>query len=280
MNAAQGFVISATSRSPEKRAAPRLTEASASLPGAVAIVPFDTSEAAIADATHILVTAPPAADGDPVLHRYARTIAASDRLRWIGYLSSTVVYGDRGGGWVDEDNVPATSQPRGQRRLDAEHAWSAFATQCTVDIFRLGGIYGTGRSAFDDLRAGTARRMSKPGHQFGRIHRDDIGRAVAAAMRQASTPGVRAFNLCDDEPAESAAVVTEAARLMGIPPPPEIAFADAFPTMNPMAKSFWTENRKVSGAKTQQALGLHWLYPSFREGLAAIWREEGGDRSP
>jgi nucleoside-diphosphate-sugar epimerase len=246
----------------------------------VTLVPFGAAEAAISTATHILVTAPPGTDGDPVLNLYAALIAAVPGLRWIGYLSSTVVYGDRGGAWVDEDTPPAPSQPRGQRRLEAERAWSSFAGQCAVDIFRLAGIYGPGRSAFDDLRAGTARRMVKPGHQFGRIHRDDIGRAVAAAMRQTRAPGTRILHLADDSPSESAAVVTEAARLMGVPPPPEIAFAAAFPVMSPMAKSFWGEDRKISSEKTQQGLGLRWLYPSFREGLAAIWRQEGGDRPP
>jgi len=246
----------------------------------VPLVPFDAAESAIAAATHILVTVPPDADGDPVLNRYAGVIASAPRLRWIGYLSSTVVYGDRGGGWVDEDTPPAPSQPRGQRRLDAERAWSRFAARQAVDIFRLAGIYGPGRSALDDLRAGTARRLSKPGHQFGRIHRDDIGRAVAAAMRQEQRTGCRVLNLADDVPAESAAVVTEAARLMRVAPPPEIAFVDALPAMTPMARGFWAEDRKVGSRKTQQALGLRWLHPSFREGLAAIWRQECRERAP
>jgi nucleoside-diphosphate-sugar epimerase len=201
-------------------------------------------------------------------------------LRWIGYLSSTVVYGDRGGAWVAEGTPPAPSQPRGQLRLDCETGWSRFAATRAVDIFRLAGIYGPGRSAFDDLRTGTARRTIKPGHLFGRIHRDDIASALCAAMTQSLGPGKRVLNLADDVPAESAAVVTEAARLLGVPPPPEILFADAFHTMSPMAKSFWSENRKVSSQKTQHVLGLRWLYPSFREGLAAIWREESGDRPP
>jgi nucleoside-diphosphate-sugar epimerase len=248
--------------------------------GEVSLIPFDGAEAAVAAATHILVAAPPGTNGDPVLDRYATAIAAAPSPRWIGYLSSTVVYGDRAGGWVDEDTPPAPSQPRGRRRLDAERRWSRFAERCAVDIFRLAGIYGPRRSAFDDLRAGAARRMIKPGHQFGRIHRDDIARAVAAAMRQDRGPGVRIMNLADDVPSESAAVVEEAARLMGVPPPPEIAFADALPTMSQMARSFWAENRKVASRKTQETLGLRWLYPSFREGLAAIWREESGDRPP
>ena len=259
------FSVTGTSRAAESRGHP------------VTLVPFDTAGSSIAAATHILVTAPPDGDGDPVLNRYTAAIAEAPGLRWIGYLSSTVVYGDRGGAWVDEDTPPAPSQPRGQRRLGAELAWSRFTERCAVDIIRLGGIYGPGRSAFDDLRAGTARRMSKPGHQFGRIHRDDIGRAVAAAMRQARGPGRRVLNLVDDVPVESAEVVVEAARLMSVPPPPEVAFADALPIMSPMGRSFWAENRKVSSQKTQQALGLRWLYPSFREGLAAIWREKSGD---
>jgi nucleoside-diphosphate-sugar epimerase len=243
-----------------------------------AIIPFDDAGDTILTATHILVTAPPGVDGDPVLNRYAQVIATAAGLRWIGYLSSTVVYGDRAGGWVDEDTLAAPSQPRGQRRLDTELAWARFSERCAVDIFRLGGIYGPGRSAFDDLRAGTARRIVKPGHQFGRIHRDDVGRAVAAAIRQAGAPGRRVLNLVDDAPAESTDVIVEAARLMGIPPPLETPFADAERSMSPMARSFWAENRKVSSRKTQERLGLRWLWPSFREGLAAIRREESGDR--
>ena len=238
------------------------------------ILPFDDAASAIATATHVLATAAPDAHGDPVLNRYADALAAAPLLLWAGYLSSTVVYGDRDGGWVDEDTPPAPSQPRGQRRLDAERAWSALADRRAVDVFRLGGIYGPGRSAFDDLRAGTARRLIKPGHRFGRIHRDDIGRAVAAAMRQDRPPGARVLNLVDDEPAESAAVVAEAARLMGVAPPPEVAFADALPSMSPMARSFWSENRRVSGRKTRALLGLDWLFPGFREGLAAVRDQE------
>jgi nucleoside-diphosphate-sugar epimerase len=226
-----------------------------------------------------LVTAPPDDRGDPVLRVYDAAIAAASRLKWIGYLSSTVVYGDRDGGWVDEDTPPAPSQPRGERRLYAEQEWSRFAGRVAVDIIRMAGIYGPGRSAFDDLRAGRARRMIKPGHHFGRIHRDDIARAVHAAMARTSAPGLRVLNLADDVPSESASVVIEAAQMMGVPPPPEIEFAEAVQSMSPMAKSFWAENRKVSSRKTQEQLGLRWLYPSFREGLAAIWREESGKGS-
>jgi nucleoside-diphosphate-sugar epimerase len=278
--AAQGFSVIGTSRSVAAGANPGKARPGKASPENVALVPFDAAAQAIAAASHILVCIPPDQAGDPVLGRYAAEIASAPNLRWIGYLSSTVVYGDRDGGWVDEDTPPAPSQPRGQRRLDAESAWSRFADRRAVDIFRLAGIYGPERSAFDDLRHGTARRTIKPGHLFSRIHRDDIARAVAAAIHQPRQSGSRVLNLADDVPAESAVVVTEAARIMGVPPPPEIAFADVFPVMSPMGKSFWAENRQVRAVKTQQALGLRWLYPSFREGLAAIWREESGDRPP
>ena len=150
----------------------------------------------------------------------------------------------------------------------------AIAPRNAVDLFRLAGIYGPGRSALDDLRAGTARRIVKAGHAFGRIHRDDIARAVLAAMRQPRPPGSRVLNLADNAPEETARVLEEAARLLGIDPPPEIPFAEAWKTMSPMARSFWAENRKVSSRRTQQALGLRWRYPTYREGLRAILSEE------
>ncbi len=229
---------------------------------------------ALRAATHVLSTVPPDASGDPIVAQHGSAIATAPTLCWIGYLSSTAVYGDRGGGWVDEDTLPAPTQDRGHRRLAAETAWSGFVDQCGVDIFRLGGIYGPGRSAFDDLRAGRARRIIKPGHAFGRIHRDDIVCAVLAAMRRNDPSSVRIFNLTDHEPAESAAVIEEAAGLLGMPSPPAIDFDVAALTMSPMARSFWAENRKVASRKTQVALRLTWRYPSFREGLRAILAEE------
>ena len=246
--------------------------------GEAGCIPFDAAEPAIADATHLLISTPPGPDGDPVLALYADAIGRAPRLRWIGYLSSTVVYGNRDGAWVDEDTPPVPTQARGQRRVEAEAAWATYASRCPVDIFRLAGIYGPGRSAFDDLRAGKARRTIKPGHQFGRIHRDDIARAVVAAMHQGRPAGPRILNLSDDEPSESADVVTEAASLLGVNAPPPVTFAEAEPTMSPMALGFWAENRKVASRKTQQALGLRWLYPTYREGLRAILSEERADR--
>jgi nucleoside-diphosphate-sugar epimerase len=237
-------------------------------------VPFAAAAPAIAAATHILSTIPPDASGDPVMALYARDIAAAPSLRWAGYLSSTVVYGDRGGGWVNEDTPPAPSQQRGHYRLAAEQAWARLTPRITADLFRLAGIYGPGRSAFDALRQGRARIIAKPGHAFGRIHRDDITQAVLAAVQRHPPAGVRVFNLTDDQPAENGAVIREAARLLGVIPPPAIPFETALHTMPPMARSFWMENRKVSSAKTKAALGISWRYPTFRDGLAAILAEE------
>jgi nucleoside-diphosphate-sugar epimerase len=232
-------------------------------------------DADMSDSTHLVSTVAPDETGDPILARYGATIAAAPALRWIGYLSTTGVYGDRAGGWVNEATPPAPGSDRSRRRLAAEQAWIAAAGDrtpaCAIDIFRLAGIYGPGRSPFDDLRAGRARRVDKPGHSFSRIHRDDIVAAVLAAMAQdRRAPGPRILNLTDDEPSESAAVTAEAARLLGMEPPPLVPFETAWATMSPMARSFWAEDRKVDNRATKQALGLAWRHPSYREGLRAI----------
>jgi nucleoside-diphosphate-sugar epimerase len=255
----------------------------APLHAGVSTVAFAAAAAALAGATHILATAPPPGDGgegdgtDPVLAACAAAIRAAPRLRWAGYLSSIGVYGDRGGGWVDEATPPAPGQERSRRRLAAEQAWAALGDRLAVDLFRVAGIYGPGRSALDELRAGRARRVLRPGHCFSRIHRDDIAAAVLAAMRQPRGPGVRVLHLADDEPAEPAAVVEEAARLLGRAPPPAIAFAEAAAGMSPMGRSFWQESRRVRAAQTQAALGITWRYRTYREGLRAILAAEQGD---
>ena len=249
------------------------TRGSATNHAGISLSPFHAPD--LDGVTHLLITAPPGADGDPVWHAHLPAIRAARSLRWIGYLSTTGVYGDRGGGWVDEATLPAPTSARAQRRVQAEMAWGGFAARIAVDVFRLAGIYGPGRSAFDDLRAGTARRIDRPGHAFGRVHRDDVAGAMLAAMTQTLPQGLRVLNGNDDLPAESAAVVAEAARLLGLPAPPLIRFEDA--ALSPMAASFWAENRKVSGRRTQEMLGRRWAYPTYREGLAAILAEEGRD---
>jgi nucleoside-diphosphate-sugar epimerase len=264
--AAQGFAVTATSRTP-----------AAADPG-FAVVPFDAAGPAIARATHLLMTAPPGESGDPALHAYRDAIATAPDLRWIGYLSTTGVYGDRGGAWVDETTPPAPGNPRSLRRLEAEHAWSSLGSHHGVDLFRIAGIYGPGRSALDDLRSGRARRVDQPGHAFGRIHRDDITGAVLAAIRTSPRQGTRILNLSDDEPAPSADVIAEAARLLGLPTPPLVPYELALATMSPMARSFWAENRRVAAVRTQQTLGYAWRHPTYRSGLAAILAKECRDR--
>ena len=262
--AAAGWRVTGTARDPDAARPP---------PG-VEVVGFDAAGPAIASATHLLVTAAPGPAGDPVLATHAASVEAAVGLAWVGYLSTTGVYGDRGGAWVDEATTPAPTQDRTRRRVAAEQGWAALAARIAVDIFRVGGIYGPGRSAFDELRAGVARRTIKPGHAFSRIHRDDIALAVLAGMRTAGPRGLRVLHLVDDAPAESATVVEEAARLLGIAPPPALPFEEAAKTMSPMALSFWSENRRVANAATKRALGIAWRHPTWREGLRAILAEE------
>ena len=240
------------------------------------VVAFAEAADWIACAHALVSTAPPEGHGseavDPVLAAFGTVIRDAPHLRWAGYLSTTGVYGDRAGGWVDEDTQAAPGQVRSERRLAAEAAWRALP--CAVDIFRVAGIYGPGRSALDDVRAGRARRIEKPGHAFGRIHRDDIAGAVLAAARQRRS-GARVLNLSDDLPASQAEVVAEAARLLGVAPPPLTPFDEVVGGMSEMGRSFWAENRKVSGEKTQRWLGRRWTYPTYRDGLAAILAQSG-----
>jgi nucleoside-diphosphate-sugar epimerase len=257
--AANGWRVVGTSRQPE---------AIRTLPG-VELISFDAAGPAFAAASHWLITTPPDETGDPVLRRHAAALVSGNQ-RWIGYLSTTGVYGDRGGGTVNEATAPAPGQPRSQRRLAAEEAWrAARPLGAALDLCRVGGIYGPGRAPFAELRAGVARRVVKPGHSFSRIHRDDIAHAIMAAISNTPEPGCRVLNFVDDEPADSAAVMAEAARLLGMAPPPVVPFEEARAAMSPMALSFWSENRRVANAATKAALGIEWLYPSYREGLAA-----------
>ena len=254
--AATGWQVSATTRGGAKPE-----------PG-VALLAFTQAEPAIMQATHIVSTVAPDAAGDPVLARY-RAVIAGASSRWLGYLSTTGVYGDAGGAWVDEDTPPNPGSARARRRIEAEHGWADLGKP--LAIFRLAGIYGPGRSMLGDLRTGQGRHVVKPGHLFGRIHRDDIARCVLAALTSDAN-GI--FNGADDEPAAPTDVVREAARLLGVPAPPPVPFAQAVQTMSPMARSFWAENRRVSAEKTKSRLGIDWRYPTFREGLAATLAEE------
>lgn len=257
--------VSATTRDSEKRDALAAAGISAHIFDGTA--PAPAVRDAIASATHLLVSIAPGSDGDPVLAHHAADIGAAPALQWIGYYSTIGVYGDAQGQWIDESAPTEPLSARNCYRLEAEAAWRDLASQKTVPlaILRLAGIYGPGRSPFEKLRNGTARRINKQGQVFNRIHVADIG-AITALAARASLSGV--FNLCDDEPAPPQDVIAHAAALIGVTPPPEIAFEDA--DLSPMARTFYTGNRRVSNARIKSALGYDFLYPTYREGLAAI----------
>ncbi len=230
--------------------------------------------AALHGASHVLVSVPPDDAGDPVALRHGVDIAALPRLRWLGYLSSTAVYGDRGGAWVDEATPPAPSGEAGRRRLQAEESWLELwrASGIPVHLFRLAGIYGPGRSALDRVRAGTARRIVKSGHVLSRIHVDDIAAVLAASMAR-PRPGA-IYNLCDDRPASGAEVTAFAAALLGATPPPEIPFDAA--EISPEARRFFTDHRRVRNDLIKTELGVSLRYPDYETGLRAIASGEIG----
>ena len=230
--------------------------------------PLADARKRLADTTHLLVSIPPDTAGCPVLDAHGEDIAALRQLRWIGYLSSTNVYGDQAGGWVDEATPLQPSGERGRRRVAAEGAWLALGQRSgiPVQIFRLAGIYGPGRSAFDALRAGTARRIVKPGQVFSRIHVADLAAVLEASMAQPHA-GV-AYNVCDDTPSPPDEVIDYAASLLGMTPPPLEDFATA--VLSPMAHSFYDDSKRVSNRRIKEELGVSLRYPSYREGLTAL----------
>lgn len=218
-------------------------------------------------ATHVLISIPPDEVGDPVLRVLRERLHAAPQLERVLYLSTVGVYGDHGGVWVDETTPLKPTSQRSIQRVAAEREWQDFAAQkgCDLGIFRLSGIYGPGRSAIDNLRAGTARRIIKPGQVFNRIHVFDIAGALENAMRHSGPLGV--FNLTDDEPCPPQDVVLHAAAQLGVEPPPEIDFEAA--NLSAMARSFYGENKRVSNAKIKVALGYRFVCPTYREGLRA-----------
>ena len=228
------------------------------------------------EATHLLISAGPNRDGtDPVREAMAGALRArGGGLRWAGYLSTTSVYGDRDGAWIDE-TAPLNARPggRGAARVIAEAGWRALAAEAgfPMHLFRLAGIYGPGRGPFSKVREGSARRIVKPGQVFGRIHVEDIASVLRASMARPN-PGA-AYNVCDDLPAPPEDVIEEAARLLGLPVPPAEDFATA--DMTPMARSFYSECKRTSNAKLLGELGLRLAYPTYREGLRALLAEEG-----
>ena len=229
----------------------------------------DLPKDALAGVTHILVSVPPDGDGDPVLDRLRPAIKAfAGGLSWLGYLSTTGVYGDYDGAWVDEDTALRAVSARSRRRVEAETGWLDLYRQnaLPVHVFRLAGIYGPGRSALDDARAGASSRIVKPGQVFSRIHVEDIATVLQASMDRPA-PGT-IYNVCDDEAAPPQDVVAFACELLAIALPPEIPFEQA--RLSPMAQSFWADNRRVRNDRIKRDLGVTLRFPTYREGLRAL----------
>ena len=266
--AARGWAVTATART---------AEAGATL-AAAGIAPADPAAGeamrrATLAADAILVTAAPDEAGCPALAALAprleaRVGAGARPPGWIGYLSTTGVYGDRAGGWVTEQSPLAPLSEPARRRVAAEAGWRELGARigAPVHLFRLPGIYGPGRSAFDRLRDGTARRLARPGQVFSRIHRDDIVSALVASLARGGAG--MTFNLCDDEPGPPQDVVAHAAMLLGVEPPPEEAFD--LQAISPASRRFYGESKRVANARAKAVLGWRPLYPTYREGLAAV----------
>jgi nucleoside-diphosphate-sugar epimerase len=230
---------------------------------------FDGKLQIAPEITHLLISAPPDENGDPVLNLYQEQLRRiAKQLQWVGYLSTTGVYGDRGGDWVDEDSPLEPSTVRGHRRLEAERRWMKVHIDhgLLVHLFRLAGIYGPGRNQLLTVLNGSAKRIIKPGQIFSRIHVEDIAGVLAASIAKPN-PG-RAYNVCDDEPCPPQEVVEFAANLLGLPMPPEIPFEQA--NLSPMAKSFYADSKRVSNTRMKNELGYKLLYPNYREGLSVL----------
>jgi len=271
-----GWQVSGTTRSPEKaRALLDLGINGLVFDGDAGPVPEDDAvRTALGSATHLLMTAAPGRDGDPFLRRFRDQALGlgNGPLRWMGYLSTTGVYGDHDGGWVDESTEPVPGLDRTKRRRTAEREWETLSsiTGAPLQIFRISGIYGPGRSALDRIRSGRARSVVKEGSVFNRVHVDDIAGIVTAGMERPDLTG--AFNVSDDLPAPNWEVMRHAAELLGADPPPEIPFEDA--GLSPMGASFFAEDRRVRNTRAKADLGYEFQHPTYREGLAAILREE------
>ena len=267
---AQGWRLSATCRTPEKAAQLAAQNIEA------LIWPDEAAAFSAADldgVTHGLISAPPEAAGDPVLAKAGAALAArASALQWLGYLSTTGVYGDHGGAWIDEDTPPGRVGERGQKRVDAEAQWAQFGAQYELPImyFRLAGIYGPGRNQLTSVANHTARRIDKPGQVFSRIHVQDIATILAASIDQPN-PG-RAYNLCDDEPAPPQDVVAFAAELLGHEPPPLLPFETV--SLSPMARSFYGDNKRTSNQRVKDELGVSLRYPNYRDGLTALFNSK------
>jgi len=256
----EGWHIVGTTRSEEKLAQIAATGVEPLL------WPGNDITSLIQEFPNILISAGPGPDGDPVLaHLCDAFRQAAATMRWLGYLSTTGVYGDHQGAWVDEQTPLSPSTKRGAARVVAEAAWQAIP-DLPLHIFRLAGIYGPERGPFAKVRNGTARRIIKEGQVFSRIHVEDIALGLELSLERPMAGAV--FNMCDDDPAPPEDVIGHAAELLGMPVPPAIAFDQA--DMTPMARSFYAESKRVRNDHIKQALGWSPIYPDYRTGLAAM----------
>ena len=263
---AQGdnWVIKGTTRDPEKR--DYYKERGIKLYLHDTLTPAPELAYRLEDATHILISAPPDKEGDPVFRAYAKDIAQLENLKWFGYLSTTGVYGDRDGQMVDETAEIRPSTIRGTRRSNAEEQWNSlhYKNGLPLHVFRLAGIYGPDRSAIESVEAGIARRIYKEGHVFNRIHVKDIASILVNSMNNPTSGEI--YNIADDEPAPSHEVIGYACELMGIEPPPVVEIEKA--NLAPITMSFYSDNKRVDNAKVKQAFSMELEFPTYREGLA------------
>ncbi len=243
----------------------------------VEVFPFDGTShfedfaGRLKDVTHVLHSIPPHKEtGDCVYNLHRKHLARLENLKWMGYLSTTGVYGNADGAMVDEDHDRHPTSARAIARKGAEDGW--LGTGQPVHLFRLAGIYGPGSSMFDQIRKGRARAIDKPGHAFSRIHRDDIAGVLWASINKPNPP--RAYNVCDDDPREPVQLLEYASKLMGVDMPEVQTFEEAAKTMSPMALSFWQDNKRVDNSRMKEELGYQLKYPTFKDGLDAIWAEE------
>jgi nucleoside-diphosphate-sugar epimerase len=266
--AAEGWRIRGTTRGMDKQAALAAEGFEVSL--FERDRPLEDASAALVGATHVLTSIAPDEAGDPVLAHHLADLRRCATLEWVGYLGTTGVYGDRAGAWVDEAAAVAPSMSRTRRRVAAEGHW--LASGLPVHVFRLAGIYGPGpgRNVLEAVRAGTARRIVKPGQVFGRVHVDDIAQVLHASITRPNPGAI--YNVADDEPAPPQDVVAFACALLGVTPPPEVPYDEA--DLSPMARSFYADNRRVDNARIKRELGVTLRYPTYRDGLRGILEQE------
>lgn len=231
--------------------------------------PLIDPQKALAGTTHLLSSVPPDDWGDAVLDHHQEDLARLSDLTWAGYLSTTGVYGDHDGAFVDEDSALKPQALRSRRRAAAERAWWDFhrLSAKSTQVFRLAGIYGPGRNALVERLSGRARMIEKPGHFFSRIHVDDIAQVLRASIQRPQAH--RIYNVADDLPAPQAEVMAYACELLHLPPPPKISFDEAKATMSEIALSFWADNKRVKNQRIKEELGVRLAYPTYREGLQA-----------